>query len=395
MAYLINRNPSGRLLCLHGLLQYVAHHWGDGPYEIKNFKFDSQKAPNIHEFSPCATTSYGFQSCIYLDNPSSLAGCGLVNSVVEDTQKSKSASDIFNALDGLGFITRNDNKAVITPLGREFITADRESVNWEIIARKGVQNYGPFVGLTYLASKFETGATWRRNQVNLGFAETGEEVVFNNEQVILSTGSQNDTVTRSRSSIIAWGVATGFFVPSSSKKDKVNLPSQVSNFEYLMSPKLADGFINSELVYEHMTNVVGRPLSYNQLVKSIRSLRENGQEAQRNASLHWEQIIKNRRLAVAFALHTSALLGQPLVFDKFVEELSKLPDFVVSKDELWDIMATELKNAFVIGTPYKVMPGGRLQGLRQVDVEVLCLGATQSILDQLKQLVTKSSLFEG
>jgi hypothetical protein len=395
MAYLINRNPSGRLLCLHGLLQYVAHHWGDGPYEIRNFKFDAQRVPNIHEFSPCATTSYGFQSCIYLDNPSSLAGCGLVNSVIEDTQKSKSASDIFNALDGLGFITRNDNKAVITPLGREFISAERDSLQWEVIARKGVQNYGPFVGLTYLASQFGKDAKWRRNQVNLGFAETGEEVEFNNERVILSTGSQNDTVTRSRSSIIAWGVATGYFIPSVSKIDKIGLPSQVSNYEYLMSSKLADGFINSELVYKNLTNVVGRPLSYNQLVKSIKSLRENGQEAQRNASLHWEQIIKNRRLAVAFTLNTSAVIGKPLVFDKFVEELSKLPNFVVAKDQLWDIMATELKNAFVIGTPYEVMHDGRLQGLRQVDLDVLCFGATESILDQLRELVTKSSLFEG
>ena len=394
MAYLINRNPSGRLLCLHGLLQYVAHHWGSGPYEIKNFKFDATKSPNIHDFSPCSSMEYGFQSCMYLDNPSSLAGCGLVNSLVEDTQKSKSASDIFNALDGLGFITRQEGKATITALGKDFIDAERESLEWECVARKGVQNYGPFAGLVHLASKFEVDISWRRNQINLGFTDTGEEVEYEGETVVLSTGSQDDTITRSRSSLISWGVATGFFVPSSLVKAVKKCPSQVQNYNYLMDRKQGDGFTNTDLVYENPTEFIGRPLSYNQLVKSIRSLRENGQASQRNASIHWEEIIKNRRLAIAFALHTSARTGKPLIFNKFVDELAKMPNFVVDASRVLETMTSELGNALVIGTPFNLLEGNRLQGLRSVDLNVLCSGAQQAIVDQLSELFSKDELFE-
>lgn len=392
MSYLINRNPSGRLLCLHGLLQYVAHHWGDGPYEIKNFKFDSTKSPDIHEFSPCLSMEYGFRSCIYLDNPSSLAGCGMVNSLVEDTQKSKSASDVFNALDGLGFITRIGNKATITSLGKRFIATERESPEWEQLAREGAQNYGPFAGLISLASEFPISNVWTRKQINLGFAETGEEVSFNGEHVTLSTGSQDDTITRSRSSIISWGVATGYFVPSKFAVTSSE-PSQVKFHDYLMGSKSSDGFFNTDLVYEQNNSVVARPLSYNQLVKSIKSLRENGQEAQRNASLQWETVIKNRRLAIAFALNQSALLGKPLVFERFVDYLSGLKGFVINRHDLKATMVSELGNAFVIGTPFKLVSPELLQGLRVVDLNVLSTGADLEITDKLQNLVTESSLF--
>lgn len=395
MSYLINRNPSGRLLCLHGLLQYVSYHWGDGPYEIKNFKFDATKSPDIHDFSPCLSTEYGFRSCRYLENPSSLAGCGLVNSLVEDTQKSKNASDVFNGLDGLGFITRKGNTATITALGKRFISASRDSAEWELVAREGAQNYGPFVGLTYLASLFPKDQKWSRSQVRLGFSETGEEVAFDGEMVTLSTGSQSDTITRSRSSIISWGVASGYFIPNRFIQKLNDKPSQVQFQEYLMAASLADGFWNTGLVYEQSTAVVNRPLSYHQLVKSIRSLRENGQESQRNASIQWESAIKNRRLAIAYALNESAVLDKPLIFSEFVNELSQMPDFVINKAEMASVLGTELQNAFVIGTPYRVLPGNLLQGLRTVDVSVLSAGADEAISDQLVSLVSRGNLFEG
>ena len=395
VAYLINRNPSGRLLCLHGLLQYVSHHWGDGPYEIKHLKFDASRSPNIHAFSPCLSMEYGFETCIYLDNPSSLAGCGLVNSVVEDTQKSKSASDIFNALDGLGFITRTGNTAQITSLGKRFIEADRSNDEWELIAREGVQNYGPFAGLVFLASTFEKANRWTRSDISLGFAETGETVPYEGGLVTLSTGSQNDTITRSRSSLIAWGVATGFFLTSKPTHNKRSRPSQVDNYDYLMASKWADGFWNSELVYQKNDKIVERPLSYNQLVKSLKSLRENGQEAQRNASIQWEVVVKNRRLAIAYALHRSAEIKKPLVFEEFAQSLSELSDFTIDKANARQALASELANAFVIGTPYTLQAGNLLLGSRRVNLGVLTAGASADVIRALEKLLDKETMFAG
>ena len=338
---------------------------------------------------------YGFRSCVYLDNPSSLAGCGLVNSLVEDSQKSKSASDIFNALDGLGFITRQGSIATITELGLRFIEADRSSFEWQEIAKIGTQNYGPFAGLVFLASLLPRNQAWVRKQITLGFSETGEEVDFQGELVTLSTGSQDDTITRSRSSIITWGVATGFFIPRASEGlvGDGAIPPQVTFKDYLMGPKWRDGFFNSDLVYTPNTSIVERPLSYNQLVKSIRSLRENGQEAQRQASLRWETVIKNRRLAIAYALHQSASIGKPLVFREFIDALSRMPDFVISQEDLEQTMVSELGNAFVIGTPYRLVSQDLLQGIRSVNLEVLSSGADPRIKDQLLTLTAKSALF--
>jgi hypothetical protein len=276
---------------------------------------------------------------------------------VEDSQKSKSASDVFNALDGLGFTSREGNIARITDLGKLFIDTNRDSPEWETIARVGTQNYGPFAGLLFLASRLPQRTVWYRKQIQLGFAETGEEVNFQGEFVTLSTGSQSDTMTRSRSSLISWGVAAGFFIPEkpTRKAENLDAPGQVAHREYLMSPKWGDGFFNSDLVFQEDDSVVERPLSYHQLVKSIRSLRENGQAIQRQASLHWESVVKNRRLAIANMLHQSAVLGEPLNFPAFVGELSLLPDFVVNRSEMESTMISELGNAFVIGTPFSVI----------------------------------------
>lgn len=393
MAYLINRNPSGRLLCLHGLLQYVVHHWGDGPYRISNFKFDGTKSPNIHGFSPCRSVEYGFESCIYLQNPSSPAGCGLVNSLVEDTQKSKSASDVFNALDGLGLITRVDNSAIITDLGKQFIAANRDSHEWESIARTAVQNYGPFVGMLHLSSHFDRDNEWRAKDLGFGFAHTGEQVVYSGESITLSTGSQQDTNTRTKSNMVSWGIATGYFVPNQTEEQPAHLPSQVKHHDYLMSPRQLASVRNSSLVYQSTWPVVQRPLSYHQLVKSVRSLRENGQAAQRKASIQFENVIKNRRLAIAYALHLSADFSKPLIFDRFVDWVSQHDNFVVDPSSIRETLIAELPNAFVIGTPYNLLSDDLLLGVRKVNLDVLVDGAEADVIGQLETLGTAKNLY--
>ena len=49
MSFLINRNPSGRIICLHALLGYLYIKYGKNPFTLNGLKFDSKSKYNIHQ----------------------------------------------------------------------------------------------------------------------------------------------------------------------------------------------------------------------------------------------------------------------------------------------------------------------------------------------------------
>jgi hypothetical protein len=320
---------------------------------------------------------------MYLQNPASLAGCGLVNSLTHDPQKSKLASDVFNALDGMGFITRSENEAFITPLGSRFASTTRESFEWTSAASEGVNNYGPFAGLLEQVSIFGIDEIWARDSLSLGFVSTGETVLHNGQHITLSTGSQADTITRTRSAVITWGVATGFFEPTSGNAAVLNEthPAQLRFHDYLMAKRWGREFRNTSKIFESRQGIVERPLSYNQLVKSTKSLRENGQSLQREASLHWEDVVKNRRYVLAHLLSGSASTEEAISVTELVGAFAKHSPLVISHDDLGTTLVRELQNGFVIGTPFKVLDEDRIIGSRSVNLEVLGRGAPNEIKD--------------
>jgi hypothetical protein len=389
MAYLINRNPSGRILCLHGVLQYLHHHWGDGPYEISNIKFDSQRSPNIHHFSVCRSDEFGFESCRYLTNPASLAGCALVNSLQEDLQKSKSASDVFNALDGLGFIERRGNTGLLTELGKAFIQAELKSERWERVLREAISGYGPFVGFMRHVEKFQSSELWRRSSIPFGFVDTGEEVSFEGTIVRLSTGSQGDTITRTRSILTTWGVAAGYFCPKNFAKNvNMHTPSQVKYWDYLMAPRWPDGFLNAEILADLDLVFVSRPLSYNNLTKSTKSLREVGQGSQRRASLLFEEKVRARRFAIAYALSESCKRQKSIDSSELIALMTELDIFVVDSSQANETLRQEFQNAFVIGTPFEQVDGTRIRGLSEVDYDVLSEGAPEQVVEAVASVLS-------
>ena len=108
MAYLINRNPSGRLICLHAFSSYLANRFSTGKFRLNDLKYDATCSYSIHQTCKILVKlpAVNFPVCPYLDNPLSQAKCYLTQSIQEDKQKSKSVSDAFNALEGLGLIKR-------------------------------------------------------------------------------------------------------------------------------------------------------------------------------------------------------------------------------------------------------------------------------------------------
>jgi len=378
---LINRNPTGRLICIHALTKYLLSEFGKKAFTITDVKYDVEKADNIlnHCDLLIKIPSVGHMVCPYLENPLSDAKCYLTQSVQHDTQKSKSASDAMNALDGLGLASRGERDAKLTERGIEFASISFSSKEWLTIIRESVLGYGPFIGLLYEASQH--GATnprrIRKSDISLGYPTTEETIKSDGGLIQLSTGSQDDTITRTRATLFSWAVLSGFALPDGiSEPSDPNLwhrhtlnyvkeekwPARVYNF--YIPDDLFDG-----------THFVDRPLNYTWMTKSTRALRERGQKQTRDISLKYEPRVQNRRYAVTYALGACAKNGKRLNFPAFIKKLKEYPDlFVIDKNQFYDIMKIEARIAIVAGIPYSVA-GNILKPLTRINLKILKIGA--------------------
>src|SRR3989344_9440104 len=125
MSALINRVPTGRIVSLHAELQYLYWKFKFNPFTLQQMKLDpSLKKTQLDFFILAVKNSkygrYNGKFDPYVDNPLDRSGFHLTQSVERDSQKSKSASECFTALEGLGWIERiNGNCGRITKLGEE------------------------------------------------------------------------------------------------------------------------------------------------------------------------------------------------------------------------------------------------------------------------------------
>ena len=390
MAYLINRNVSGRLPCLHGICQYLLAQFGQGKFSIRDLKYDEGKEFNIHDFSPCRLelNNSNYVSCRYLDNPLSPARCALVQSVEYDPQKSKLASDIMNALDALALVSRQGRYSKLTDLGINFSEEkERYSANWESIATKAVLSYGPFVGMLHTAqTQADAEGFFSRSSLeNLGYPRTIENIFINGENVLLSTGSQRDTTTRTRSVLLSFALSTGL----------ISSPDIEDRHAYVMGRRWnANQFKLNTAKNKLVGRMVSRPLSYNNLTKNTRSLRERGQQSVREATVSFEDKIKNRRVAAIYALSKASESRKKVDFDKLCELLSQHENtFIINKNNFKDIMSNEIKIANIAGVPY-ITNDDLIKPLCHVDYSILLNGIPSAVNEKLELIVKERSFYE-
>lgn len=395
MAFLVNRNTSSRLPCLHGILRYLHHHWGDGPYKIVNLKFDASMNPDLHSFSPCGISIQGLSTCRYLDNLLSPAGCGLVQSVDSDTQKSKSASDMLNALDGLGLVDRVEDSARMTDLGRAWIAAPYESSEWLDVAREAVSGYGPIVGMMSVLSDRGVGVPLILSSIALGFPETVEEVVVGGKRVLLSTGSMKDTTTRTRAVLRNLAVGVGYLWPMTSKSELAfapRNPAHLAAHDVVMAASSSSRYFQlTEEGAQSIPKEVRSPLSYAQLAKQAQSLREYGQGEARTATLAASPKILARRLAICVLLDAASRLNTSVHFPSLVNALRSEEIFVVNQDRFEETIRSELGIARVAGIPFTVT-GENLTPLTQVNSKVLTRGAPSEVVNVLTEIAQSGSV---
>lgn len=398
MTVLINRNPTGRLICIHALVKCLQNKFPVDSFTINDLKYDANSFQNITDVCELMKTMQSTNElvCPYLNNPLSKAKCYLTQSVQHDTQKSKSASDAMNALDGLGFVTEDKNNRRLTEQGKSFAKTDFSSSKWIELARTAVLRYGPFVGLLY--NIFKLGNTnpieIKKSDINLGFPNPNETIRKDSRLIELSMGSQGDTITRTRSVLFSWAVSTGFAVPSNQDIPKDMDTWQISTRDFVEQKKWTSSkykFIIPKNLFDG-THYVSRPLDYSWLTKNIRSLRERGQETIRNLSLLYESRVQNRRFAIVYALAKCADAGAKLDFNKFVDGLWQEPDFfVINSTNFNQIMSIESKIAILCGIPFDYKDGIMLP-LTRININELSKGVPHDIYEKVNGIVSKSKL---
>lgn len=395
MITIINRNPTGRLISLYSLLKFLDYKYKDKPFSLNDMKFDIGDKITILDFFPLAKvhplTNKKYDP--YLENPFSPAGSHLTQSIQYDSQKSKSVSDCANALEALGFIKPINSKFIITLEGTKFIEHEFNDPETFEILHSSVLNYGVFVGFLFECWKLSKKTKYvDRNNISIGFPTTREIVSSGGKNIILSTGSQRDTMTRTKSVLLAWAITAGYCLPEGYSIPKVD-EWHVKTLGLITEKKWLwrkfQFFIDDDLFNGNL--IVKNPLNYNSMTKSTKALRERGQAEVRSVSLEMEKIVKNRRFAIVYALAYCAENNKKLNFNKLLEYLSDYPDiFVVNKLDFIKTMQIEKDITIIAGIPFNATNDNILEPLTKINMNNLKQNADPDLLEILNKVIPKT-----
>jgi len=380
-------------------MRYLYWKYNNGPFALEQMKFDPTSEKTQLDFFPLAVNSerygrYSGKYDPYLDNPLDRAGFHLTQSVERDSQKSKAASVCFDALEGLGWINRQaDGKGTITTAGVKVAELDYFEKDFLPVLRKAVLNYGPFIGFLYeCLNNADRNNEFRRADIEIGYPNTGETVLVDGQAIPLSVGSQADSITRTRSILIAWAITTGFIWPANEEMPDDQVLWHVEALKLIKEKKwtwskfkllLPPGFFE-----EHNINLE-HPLSYKWMTKSTKALRERGQASIRTATLDAEEKVKSRRFAIVYSIFFAASVGKTVNFDRLVTEMKRYPDFfVVNQNSFDQIMLAELKIATAAGAIF-INNNGELTPLVRCDLDHLVANCPSQVLDKIKQIAIK------
>ena len=386
LAYLINRNPAARFQCLHSICKLINKKFDTtSSFRFNEIKFNAAQI-NIHSCCDHLTVkkNLGIKHCPYkpaLDK----SGCSLTNSIDVDSTKSKEVSNTINSLHGLGLVVRNDRSEVtLTQLGKKFAETDFYSEDMHPIIVKSVLNYGPMIGLLGQILQKSTDQ-FDTSELSVGYPVTEEKVTLNGNKITISSGSEQDSNTRTKSSLIAWGISAGFFSPTI-------LPTYIAKRAHIESAQyiLADkrGQRRFKIIQiPKITNTkfnVKRPLDYNNLTKNSKALRENNQSEVREATMLSTAVIQNRRFAILYLLNNAFLQNKMISLESIVSFLKSNPDlYVLNMSDLNKVVGIEMGIANSAGIILQ-NSGKFFKPLNGLDLAELSRGAPLALLKDIK-----------
>ncbi|PWL94574.1 MAG: hypothetical protein DBY08_01715 [Clostridiales bacterium] len=362
MALLLNRKYGSRLECLYYILTSCYNKFGtSNVFSLKDLKYDDDDSKNVHQYCQQLQNILGRQCCPYLNNPLSLSKCYATQSVDSDSTKSKAVSDIGGSLEALGFITRLGKRTYkVSSEGEKWVNSSFNSSEWEEIARKGVLSYGVIIGFLNRIAELPDDFTYQG--LYLSYPHTAETVLYTDPNGIssyidISTGSQKDSNTRTMSRLIGWCVAVGLIEP----KGVAGAASPLAHIKYhdfLNKEELTVRNFKKTALCKSLFNhklKVANPLSYSRLHKNAESMRENGGEDLRNATLQNKSKILDRRYVFVYVLNHYSKNNRALDFEKLVQAMENHSEaFFTAGNDAHAIMESECEIGDIAGIPFTI-----------------------------------------
>lgn len=397
MALLLNRKYGSRLECLYYILTSCYNKFGTSTtFALKDLKYNEDDNKNVHHYCKQLNNILGRQCCPYLKNPLNLSKCYATQSVDSDSTKSKAVSDIGGSLEALGFITRIDKrKYKVSAEGEKWIKSTFDSKEWEDIARKGVLSYGVTIGFLNKITELPDNFTYQG--LYLSYPHTSEVVLYTNPNGVssyinISTDSQKDSNTRTMSRLIGWCVAVGLIEPNS--VTGTDSPyAHIKYQDFLNKDELTvRNFKKTELLktlFDHKLEV-SNPLSYSRLHKNAESMRENGGDDLRNATLLYKPKILDRRYVFVFALNYYSKLNKPLDFEKLVRVMENHSDFFFAAgNNASTIMESECEIGDIAGIPFTIENGTFFRAKTTINEKILNEDAPAASIKLAKQIISE------
>lgn len=397
MAILLNRKYGSRLECLYYILQSCYHKYGrTQQFGLSNLKFDFDDDHNVHSYCKLTTDVLGIQCCPYLVNPLDSSKCYATQSLESDSTKSKAVSDIGGSLEALGFIRKVKPRSYqITLEGEKWAKSDFFSAEWENIARASVLSYGVVIG--FLSALRNQSKTFSSSSLYLGYPQTEETVHYRDDfgkihLVNISAGSEADSVTRTKSRVIGWCVSVGLIEPIGISGNTAYSLAHLKYRDFLNQKELTARTFKKTPLLESLFDTkiyVDNPLAYSRLHKLVRSMRENGGEILRKATMECNDKILNRRFVFTFVLNKFSESNRNVDFDTLVAIMEHYRSYFFTPDnDVFSIMASESQIADLAGIPFEDN-NGILTPLTTINEHVLCEDAPTSIIELAKKIATE------
>jgi hypothetical protein len=254
--------------------------------------------------------------------------------------------------------------------------------------RRAVLNYGVCIGVLAQIKNFQK-TRFFTDEITIGYPITNEVIVENGQNINVSSGSQPDSNTRTKSCILAWLVTCGFIIPEQLKTSITNPKlTHIQVLDYVLDKNRS--LRNYEL-FEFPNEIfkdkfiVSNPLDYHNFTKNTGALRENGQQISREITMKFENVIKNRRLAIVYTLNKAYNISRSVNFDKLITFLERSPAFIINNQDFRRVMQIELNFANTCGIPFEIYNNLRLKPLVGVNEKVLLKNAPIEIIKYLNK----------